>query len=135
MIPLFSFNFMAKTVVFGTLLISRSDEIIGTFFHSGRFFLLFNKDSVVCCSLCNIGLSSCCATLAPVLKSTLAWFSSKSLILKVLKSASKEIKLKKDSKWSHFFCFSPFLVSFINCLYGGDNIYGPSPYTGLSWLQ
>ena len=89
---------IADIVVLGTLLISWSDGIKGTFFHSGRFLSLFNKDSVVCCYLCNIGFNSCCTTLASILKSTLAWFSSKSLILQMLKSASEGIKLKKCFK-------------------------------------
>ena len=62
---------IAEIVVFGPLSISRSDGTIGTYFHSGEFLSLLNKDSVVCCSLCNIEFHSCFATLASIFKRTL----------------------------------------------------------------
>ena len=63
---------IAEIVVFGPLSISRSDGTIGTYFHSEEFLSLLNKDSVVCCSLCNIEFHSSFATLALIFKPTLA---------------------------------------------------------------
>ena len=52
----------------------------------------------------------------------------------MLRSASEGTKLKKDFERLYFSYFDISLqssYSFINCLYGGNNIYGPSPYTAL----